>query len=90
MLRYFPISDTVIKNPLPKGAPMSNDVKPQAKAHQANKPEPKQPKKITVRPVYGRMVHMLTNQEINGETEVPEIDGWLQAQIDAGKIVVVE
>ena len=69
---------------------MSNDVKPQAKAHQANKPEPKQPKKITVRPAYGRMVHMLTNQEINGETEVPEIDGWLQAQVDAGKIVVVE
>ena len=69
---------------------MSDDVKPQAKTHQANKPEPKQPKKITVRPVYGRMVHMLTNQEINGETEVSEIDGWLQAQIDAGKIVVVE
>lgn len=69
---------------------MSDDVKPQARAHQANKPEAKQPKKITVRPVYGRMVHMLTNQEINGETEVSEIDGWLQAQIDAGKIVVVE
>lgn len=69
---------------------MSDDVKPQARAHQANKPEAKQPKKITVRPVYGRMVHLLTNQEINGETEVPEIDGWLQAQIDTGKIVVVE
>lgn len=69
---------------------MSDDVKPQAKAHQANKQEPKQPKKITVRPVYGRMVHMLTAQEIVGDTEVPEIDGWLQAQIDAGKIVVVE
>ena len=50
---------------------------------------PRQPKKITVRPVYGRMVHMLTAQEIVGDTEVPEIDGWLQAQIDAGKIVVV-
>ena len=69
---------------------MSDDVKLQARAHQANKPEPKQPKKIIVRPVYGRMVHLLTNQEINGETEVPEIDGWLQAQIDAGKIVIVE
>lgn len=68
---------------------MSDDVKPQARAHQANKPEAKQPKKITVRPVYGRMVHMLTAQEIVGDTEVPEIDGWLQAQIDAGKIVVV-
>ena len=48
-----------------------------------------EPKKITVRPVYGRMVHMLTAQEIVGDTEVTEIDGWLQAQIDAGKIVVV-
>ena len=52
--------------------------------------QPKQPKKITVRPVYGRMVHMHTAQEIDGDTEVAEIDGWLQAQIDAGKIVVVE
>ena len=51
--------------------------------------QPRQPKKITIRPVYGRMVHMLTAQEIVGDTEVPEIDGWLQAQIDAGKIVVV-
>ena len=69
---------------------MSDDVKPQARAHQANKPEPKaELKKIIIRPVYGRMVHMLTAQEIVGDTEVPEIDGWLQAQIDAGKIVVV-
>ncbi len=52
--------------------------------------QPRQPKKITIRPVYGRMVHMLTAQEIVGDTEVAEIDGWLQAQIDAGKIVVVE
>lgn len=52
--------------------------------------QPRQPKKITIRPVYGRMVHMHTAQEIDGDTEVPEIDGWLQAQIDAGKIVVVE
>ena len=67
-----------------KGASMSEDVKqPKAK-------EPKaQPKVIRVQPVYGRMVHMHTAQEINGVTEVPEIDSWLQAQIDAGKIVVV-
>ena len=51
--------------------------------------QPRQPKKIVVRPVYGRMVHMHTAQEIDGDTEVAEIDGWLQAQIDAGKIVVV-
>jgi len=51
---------------------------------------PKQPKVIRIQPVYGRMVHMLTAQEINGVTEVPAIDDWLQAQIDAGKIVVIE
>lgn len=46
-------------------------------------------KKIIVRPVYGRMVHQVTAQEMIGDTEVPEIDGWLQAQIDAGKVVLV-
>mgnify|MGYP001769446800 CR=1 FL=1 len=65
---------------------MSDDVKPQAKTPKAKA----EPKKITVRPVYGRMVHMLTSQELDGVTEVHEIDGWLQAQIDAGKIVIVE
>lgn len=59
-------------------------------AEQPKQRQPRQPKKITVRPVYGRMVHMHTAQEIDGDTEVAEIDGWLQAQIDAGKIVVVE
>ena len=72
---------------------MTDDVKalePVAESKaQAKAPKIKEPKKITVRPVYGRMVHMLTAQEIVGDTEVPEIDGWLQAQIDAGKIVVV-
>ena len=76
---------------------MSDDVKdtefskPQetVEAKEPKTRTPRQPKKITVRPVYGRMVHMLTAQEIVGDTEVPEIDGWLQAQIDAGKIVVV-
>lgn len=47
------------------------------------------PKKIQIQPVYGRMVHMHTAQEIVGVVEVDEIDPWLQAQIDAGKIVVV-
>ena len=74
---------------------MSDDTevsKPQetVEAKESKQRQPKQPKKITVRPVYGRMVHMHTAQEIDGDTEVAEIDGWLQAQIDAGKIVVVE
>ena len=73
---------------------MSDDTEVSKPQETVEAKEPKarttrQPKKITVRPVYGRMVHMLTAQEIVGDTEVPEIDGWLQAQIDAGKIVVV-
>ena len=42
-----------------------------------------------VRPVYGPMVNLLTDQRIDGITEVPEIDGFLQAQIDAGKLELV-
>lgn len=73
-----------------KGEPMTDDVKV-PKAQRASKVEsPKQEaKKVQVRPVHGVMVHMLTNQVLDGDTEVPEIDSWLQAQIDAGKIVVV-
>lgn len=69
---------------------MTDDVKA-PKAQRAPKAESlkQEPKKIIVRPVYGRMVHVITNQEIVDITEVPEIDSWLQAQIDAGKIVVV-
>ena len=71
-------------------------------AHMARYPSPKpaevtevavqikvSPKKIIVRPVYGRMVHQVTAQDMIGDTEVPEIDGWLQSQIDAGKVVLV-
>ena len=42
-----------------------------------------------VRPVYGPMVNLLTNQRIEGITEVPEIDGFLQAQLEAGKLELV-
>lgn len=42
-----------------------------------------------VRPVYGPMVNLLTDQRIDGITEVPEIDGFLQAQLDAGKLELV-
>lgn len=70
-----------------KGESMTDDVKaPRAPKAEAPK---KVPKKIQIQPVYGRMVHMHTAQEIVGVVEVDEIDPWLQAQIDAGKIVVV-
>ena len=36
----------------------------------------------------GRMVNLLTNQEIVGETEV-ELDGFIQSQLDSGILVKV-
>jgi len=50
-------------------------------------PKPKVPRKAYVRAVHGDMVHLITAKRI---TKVPaklEVDDWLQAQIDAGKVV---
>lgn len=49
----------------------------------------KQEKKFLVQPVHGRMVHVLTGFVFEGVTEVPIVDSWLQAQIDAGKVKLV-
>ena len=46
----------------------------------------KQEKKIAVHTLHGRMVHVLTGEVFDGVTEVKEVDSWLQAQIDAGKL----
>lgn len=43
-----------------------------------------------VRVPSGRMVHMMTNEEITVKPVKMEIDFWLQAQIDAGKVIVGE
>ena len=43
-------------------------------------------RKITVTPVYGPMHHLLLDVRIEGPTEFDEIDSFLQAQIDAGKL----
>ena len=48
------------------------------------------PKKVTVTPVYGPMHHPYLNKTIVGETLFEGMDGWLQAQIDAGKLTLVE
>ncbi len=50
--------------------------------------EVKKPKKIFVRPVFGPMVNMITGTRIDGLTELAEIDGWTQSQIDAGKLTL--
>jgi len=49
----------------------------------------KQPKKIVIQPMHGPMHHLTRDYRIDGLTQVPEIDDWLQAQIDAGKITVL-
>ena len=53
----------------------------------ATEPEPK-PRTFTVTPVYGPMVHLIKNVRIDGPTEFDEVDFWLQAQIDSGKVLV--
>lgn len=49
----------------------------------------KQPKKIVIQPVHGPMHHLIKDYRIDGLTQITEIDAWLQAQIDAGKIEIV-
>lgn len=61
---------------------MSEDVK-------ASKSDAKQAKKLFVKPLYGRMVNVLNNQAIVGLTEIKQVDAWVQAQIDAGKLELV-
>lgn len=43
-----------------------------------------------LRTVHGPMVHPFTNVVFNGEPKPAEIDSWVQSQIDAGKMVVVQ
>lgn len=51
--------------------------------------KPRQVKKILIKPVHGSMHHLIEDYPIVALMEVPKIDGWLQAQIDAGKIEIV-
>lgn len=45
---------------------------------------------VFVRAVHGEMRHLFTNVVFNGDPKKVEIDGFLQAQIDAGKLEVVQ
>lgn len=47
-------------------------------------------KAIRVEPVYGEMVHVVLDKPIRGITTFDEIDPWLQAQLDAGKLKKVD
>lgn len=56
------------------------------------KEDPKvvQPKTAFVRAVRGEMRHLFTNTVFTTDPKKVEIDGFLQAQIDAGKLEVVQ
>lgn len=56
----------------------------------ADQKELKKDKQVRVEPVFGPMVHIVLNKQIDGETKFDEIDFWLQAQIDAGKLRLVD
>jgi hypothetical protein len=49
--------------------------------------EVKAPKKIWVHTVSGRMVHLFTNTEFTTNPKQHVIDDFLQAQLDAGKLI---
>lgn len=56
------------------------------------KPEPKVkgPKKVFVQTKGGDLLHLFTNVMFGPEPKRHELDGFLQAQIDAGKLEVVQ
>jgi hypothetical protein len=49
-----------------------------------------QPKTVFVRAVQGEMRHLFTNVVFTSDPKKVEVDGFLQAQIDAGKLEVVQ
>lgn len=51
--------------------------------------EQKKPKTVFVRAVRGEMRHLYTNVVFTSDPKKVEIDGFLQAQIDAGKLEIV-
>lgn len=52
--------------------------------------KPDQPKMAFVRAVRGEMRHLFTNVVFTSDPKKVEVDGFLQAQIDAGKLEVVQ
>lgn len=50
----------------------------------------KGPKLVYVRAVRGELRHLFTNVVFGSEPKKAEIDGFLQAQIDAGKLEIVQ
>ena len=60
-----------------------------ATAPTEKKTEPKAPAKFWVRAVHGNLLHLFTNVVFTSDPKKVEIDGFLQAQLDAGKLEIV-
>lgn len=50
----------------------------------------KKPKLVFVRAVHGEMRHLFTNVVFTTDPKKVEVDGFLQAQLDAGKLEIVQ
>lgn len=55
----------------------------------ATPPEQRTAKPVYVRAVHGPIQHLFTGVTIGADPKQVEIDGFLRAQLDAGKIEVV-
>ncbi len=49
-----------------------------------------QPRKLYLRTVSGELIHLFTNVKFTTDPKKVEVDGFVQAQIDAGKLVVAD
>lgn len=52
--------------------------------------QPSAAKKVLVRTPNGRMIHLFTNVEFTTDPKKVDLDSFVQAQLDAGKLVISE
>ena len=60
-----------------------------AKADDASKVKTASKKMVYVRAVHGTLHHLFTGVTFTADPKKVEIDGFLQAQLDAGKLEIV-
>ena len=51
---------------------------------------PPSPKKLYIRTVSGELLHLFTNVTFTTDPKKVEVDGFVQAQLDARKLVVAD
>jgi len=52
--------------------------------------QPSAAKKVFVRTQSGKMIHLFTNVEFTTDPKRVDLDSFVQAQLDAGKLVIAE